>query len=96
MAPFGDDPPAVNHHDRICDRIHLVQNVARDDDMPSFPSQLGEESRKFGSAERVEAVERFVENQYLRIVSQRLSELEALLHSFRKSRNASVGGLRKA
>ena len=72
----------------VADAIHFVQDVAGDDDVPSLLAPLLEERDGFGAGQRVEAVQRLVEDDHLRIVRRGLRQFDALPHAL------AVGGHR--
>ena len=59
-----------------------------------FVAPLAEQRDGFGARHGVQAVERLVEHQHLRIVRDGLRQLDALPHAFAVGGHGAVGGLR--
>ena len=58
--------------------------MARHEDAAAGVAKCVEEGDHVATLDRVEARERFVENEYLRVVHQRARHLDALAHAFRE------------
>ena len=71
MAPCGDDPAAGDDHDVLADVLDEVELVAREDDPDAGRRPLAEDLGHRRDADRVEAGERLVEDEQLRVVDER-------------------------
>jgi len=91
--PGGDDPAAVDDHDVLAHVLHQVELVAREDDADAGRRALAKDRRHRLDAERVEAAERLVENEQLRIVDQGRPELDALLVAVRQGLELGAGAV---
>ena len=83
-AAAGQEPPLLQDADRGTEVGHLGENVARHEDGPSHGVQLLGEFAELQPAGRVEPGGRLVQQQYLRLVQQRLGEAEPLPHAARQ------------
>src|SRR5579862_2956794 len=90
---LGQDAPLVDEQDVRRHRLDLVQHVAGDDDALAGATPFPDEADRFAPGERVEARQRLVENQELRIVRQRLRHLDALAHAFAVGPDLLAGGV---
>src|SRR5262249_48818541 len=68
----------------------FVKDVARDDNMASFGGEFAEQRDGFGADQRIESIERFVENENSGIVRNRLRKFDPLPHPFAVSGNLTV------
>ena len=71
IAPVGGDPAAGDDHDVLADVLDEVELVAGEDDPDAGRRPLAEDLRHRRDAERVEAAERLVEDEQLRVVDER-------------------------
>ncbi len=78
--PLHGDLPLHEDRDAIAHHLELAEQVAVEEDGPSLAPQLDEDVADLASSHRVDAVGRFVEDDQLRIVHQRLGESDPLLH----------------
>jgi hypothetical protein len=85
--------PAFSHHvaaaqqdDLIGDPVHLVEDVAGDDDVPPLGAEFLKQGQRLCARHGIEPVQRLVEDEDLGIVADRLRELDALPHAL------AVGG----
>src|SRR6266542_4742863 len=72
-----------------------MQNVAGDDQVQTFGSELAKERDCFRPDHGVHPIQRLVENQYRRLMSDCLREANSLSHSLAVCRNLSIAGLQK-
>ena len=77
--------------DPITRRFDLGEDVARDEHGPPFVSQPTQQMTDLPHPGRVQAVRRFVEDQELRILEDRRSERQPLLHAERVTPDQVVG-----
>src|ERR671913_286203 len=81
---LGDDPAPVDDPDPVSKHVGLLEVLRRQEHSDALiarePADLGPES---AATLRVETSRRFVEEEYLRTVHQRESEVEAALHPAR-------------
>src|SRR4051812_22723208 len=61
--------------------------------MPALPGKGPEQCNRFRPHQRIEAIERLIENQYPGIVRNRLSQTNALAHSFTVAADLAMGRL---
>ena len=87
----GGDPAAGHDGDVVGQLFQLVQLVAGDQQTLALLGQLAEQGDELGPADRVDAAERFVEHQQLRVVQQRLGQLDALPHALGVAAQPPVG-----
>src|SRR5215216_5577569 len=59
--------------------------------MKSFSGELAEQRNCFRAHHRIETVERLIENQYGRLMGDRLCKPDTLSHSFAVTCNLSIG-----
>ncbi len=63
----GDDPPAVDDGERLAQRLGGLHLVGREDDRAALVAQLHERLAQQREVDRVEAGERLVHEQHLRV-----------------------------
>ena len=80
----GDDPAAGDDHDVLADVLDEVELVAGEDDADAGRRALADDLGHRRDADRVEARERLVEHEQLRVVDERGGELDALLVAVRQ------------
>src|SRR6266851_534808 len=68
--------------DLIRDGIDFVKNMARNNDVTTVCRRRAKQSDHLGTSQRVEAVQRLVQDQNSRVVTQGLSEPDSLTHPF--------------
>ena len=90
---FGDDVAAAHEHDAVGDAIDFFQNVAGDDDVHSLLGDGFKERDGFRARHGIEAVERFIENEYRRMMRDGLSQANALAHAFAVASYFAAGDL---
>jgi hypothetical protein len=82
-VPLGYEPAVIEQNDVRSERLHLVQDVARNHHaFPLVPQPL-DDGHQVVSRDRVGSRERLVEEQDARIVHESLCQLRALPHAFR-------------
>src|SRR6185369_2624306 len=69
------------------------QYVRRDDQVQTFRREFAKQRDRLGPNHRIEAVERFVENQNSRLVRDRLREPDALSHALAVRRDFAIRGI---
>src|SRR5262249_2651314 len=78
----GEAQLSLAYDDNVVDRLgDLAEHVAGDHDGPALVGLAAQQAAQPGDAGRVEAVGRFVEQQYLRVADQRRGRPEALPHA---------------
>src|SRR5262245_3648370 len=92
-AAFGQDVAVVDQHHAVRHLVHLVQDVARHDQVQTFLRELAEEPDRFGARHRVKPVQRLVKNHDRGLVRDRLGQPYALAHALAVSGDFAVGGL---
>jgi len=93
---LGDDVPVVDEHDAVGEEVDLVEDVAGEEHVAPLLRERLEERDRLGARHRVEAVERLVEDDDLRVVRDRLSETDALAHPLAIPRDAAARGFLEA
>jgi hypothetical protein len=83
-------PALRNDHCTCADRVHFFEDVSGDDD-DLVLAQIVDQSPDFVFLIRIQAVGRFIENQHLRVMEQRLSESHTSPKSFRQGLDDLVG-----
>ena len=63
---LGEDPALIDEQDVGCHRLDLVKDMARDDDALARPRPLLDETDRLAARDRVQARERFVEDEQTR------------------------------
>ena len=84
MAPGGDDPAPGDDHDVLADVLDEVELVAGEHDPDAGRGPLADDLGHRRDADRVETGERLVEHEQLRVVGQRVGQLDALLVAVRQ------------
>ena len=79
----GQQLASADEQDAVGQLVHLVQNVARHQHGFSLRGQGAEQLVQLLTADRVDAVKRFVEHEQIGVVDQRLAKLDALTHTLR-------------
>ena len=79
QRPADDHPAAIDDRDRLAQRLRDLHLVGREDDRPAAVPQLEERLAQEHHVDRVEAGERLVHQQHLRVVQDRGDELDLLL-----------------
>ena len=74
-------------------RLDLVQDVARDDDALAGAAPVLDHADRLAARDRIHAGQRLVEDQQLRIVHERLRQLDALAHALAVGADLLVGGV---
>ena len=90
-----DDPPLRHHAHAVAHRLHLGQQVARDEHGRAVVGQPAQELPHLAHAGRVEAVRRLVEHQQLGLAQQRQPDPQALAHPLAVRLHALVGRVRE-
>ena len=93
MAPGGDDPAAGDDHDVLADVLDQVELVAREHDADAGRRPLADDLGHRRDADRVEARERLVEDEQLRVVDERGRQLDALLVAVRQLLELRLGAV---
>ncbi len=93
--PLRDDPPLRHHAHAVAHRLHLGQQMARDEHGRAAVGQPAQELPHLPHAGRVEAVRRLVEHQELGFAQQRQADPQALTHPLAVRLHALVGGVRE-
>src|SRR5258708_18582228 len=93
--PLSDNIPSAQQDDLIRDGIDFVKNMARNNHVTTVCRRRPKQSDHLGASQRVEAVQRLVQDQNSRIVTQGLSEPDSLTHSFAISGDVAVCGVGK-
>ena len=78
---FGHDHPVGDQHDLIADDVHLLEDVARDDDVLPLAGPASEEVDRLRANKRVETVQRLVQDNDIGIVSDGLRQPHPLPHT---------------
>ena len=87
---LGHDVPVRDQDDAVREQIDLVEDVTRDEHVLAFAGQLTEQFDRLGADHRVETVERLVEHHDLRMVGDRLRQLDPLPHALAVARDPPV------
>ena len=82
----GDPPlqhraPLVEHHDRLAEVLDEIELVAGEQHGATGMDPFGQGGAQLGHRDRVEAGERLVEHDHLRVVHQGRGQLQPLLHA---------------
>ncbi len=80
----GDDPATGDDHDVLAHVFDQIELVAAEHDPDPGPGTFVDDLGHRRDADRVEAGERLVEHEQLRVVGQRYGQLDALLIAVRK------------
>lgn len=80
----------------VCRQRHLTHEVAGQENCASFGGQVLDEVANPNHAFRIEAVDRFVQDDGLRIAQQRGGYAEALTHTERESLDLLLGNVTQA
>src|SRR5262245_7594527 len=92
-----DELSGVDGDEEVADALDLAEEVARDDDGdPERRARPPDEGEHLVPPGRVQSVRRFVEEQELRVVDERLGELDPLLHAGRIAADRSIALLEQA
>src|SRR4029079_19266953 len=83
-GPVGGDLAAGDDHDVLADVLDEVKLVAGEDDPDAGCRSFAEDLGHRGDPDRVEARERLVEDEQLRIMDERGAQLDALLIAVRQ------------
>src|SRR3954471_20867877 len=67
--------------------------MTRNDDVAALSGRSTEQSDHFGSRQRIEAVQGFIEHEHFRIVRQGLRETDSLAHALAVGRDFAGGGI---
>ncbi len=78
----GGDSAASHDRDMIGELFQLLQLMAGNDQALLLSGQLLEEDEELLAANRINAAQRFIENQQLGIVDEGLGQLDPLPHAF--------------
>ncbi len=92
----GHDPAPGDDDDVLADVLDQVELVAGEDDADPGRGPLADDLGHRRDADRVEARERLVEDQQLRVVDQRGRELDALLVAVRQLLELGLGAVGEA
>src|SRR6266550_1062273 len=90
---FGNDIAVVQKDHAITHHIHFVENVTRDDQVKPFGGELAEQANRLRASHRIEAVQRFIQNHYDRLMRDGLGQSYALAHAFAISSNLEVSSI---
>ena len=87
-----EQSPARHHAHPVADLLHLVEQVAGEDDgAPAARRQAAHQFPDFNNAGRVQTVGRLVKNQQRRIAQQRGGNAQALFHARGTGAKLAVG-----
>ena len=92
----GDQPAAPMTTTRSAIELHLAHQVAGDQDRAALVGEAAQQRPDPAHAVEVEAVDRLVEEQHLRVAEQRGGDAEPLPHAERVALDPSAGRLREA
>ena len=81
-AAHGLEFALVDDGHAVADGFHFAQFVRRKENGFALVFQALDDFADFHAAQRVQAAGRFVQNQQVGIVDERLREADALLHAF--------------
>ena len=81
QGEIGDDLTVADDDDVAGDEFHLPEQVAGEEDRPALAGEVGQEGSQPGDSLGIETVERFVEDEHLRVGQQRGSDPEPLPHA---------------
>ena len=95
-ARVGDQPAAADHDQVVGGQRHLAHQVRRDEDRAALGGERLEQVADPVDALRVEAVDRLVEQQRLRVAEQRGRDAEPLAHAERELAGALARDLVQA
>ena len=96
-AALGQDPAGVEDRDAVADLVHLVEQVARQQDRDAAVAGEGlDERQHLGHAGRVDRRRRLVQDQDGRILDEGVGQAEALAHAARVLLHPPPGGIREA
>ena len=96
-GPLGRHARLVQHDDVVAGEFHIRQQVRREDQVHALVvGQVPDEFEHLLAALRVHAVGRLVEEEQVRVVHQRLGQLDALLHARGVGLHVPVPGLAEA
>src|SRR5690606_16147586 len=95
-ALVGDQAAAPDDDDVVRGRLHLVHEVTREEDGPSFGGESLQQTAYPADAFRVEPVHRLVEDEDGRVTEQSCGNAEALVHAEREAADAPPACVRKA
>ena len=87
----GDHPPAAEHDDVVGGLGHLAHQVRREEDGAALPREAPGEVAHPDHALRIEAVDRLVEDEGLRIAQQGCGDAESLAHAEREAADPLAG-----
>ncbi len=95
--PCADQRPAFDHHEVLAHPLDLGEEVARHQDRdPELGADAAHEVEHLVPSHRVEPVGRLVEQHQLRVVDERLRELDALPHAGRVAAHRAIALLEEA
>ena len=89
---LGHHVTIVQEHYAIRHHVHFVQDMTRDDQVQSFGGQLPEQGNRLRADNRIESIQRLIQNQYRRLMCYRLRQAHALAHAFAVGADAAIGG----
>ena len=93
----AQEPPGVDGDEVVADALDLAEQVAgHDDGDAELVAGAADEVEHLIAAGRVEPVRGLVEEQELRVVDERLGQLDALLHARRVAAHGPVALLEEA
>ncbi len=92
-VPFGEHAPVVHQQDVGRQRLDLVKDVARDDDVAPVGRPVAKEANRLAARERIHPGQRLVEDEQFGLVRERLRQLDALAHALAVGADALVGGV---
>lgn len=95
-AHLGEQPAPADHDQVVGGQRHLAHEVRGDEDGAALGGELAHQIADPEDALRVEAVDRLVEEEHLRIAEQGRRDAEALAHAEREALGALPGDVLEA
>ncbi len=92
---LGDHPAAVDHGDRVCQAVGLIQVLRREQQGGSLGHQLADDVPHLQSAARVQARRRLVEEQNLRAPDETGTQVQSPAHAAGVRLGHAVGRVRQ-
>src|SRR5262245_13899649 len=92
---LGDHVAIAEEDDLIGNYVHLMQNVAGDDDVAAFARERAKQGDHLGPGKRIKPIQGLIEDQYAGIMAKGLGQPYALAHAFAVTADQAMRCLRQ-